>query len=219
MRKRPTSRYLGLSVLVLATLALAHQLIYVVAHGAGDGYREAMSAAGHDGYWASFALAVGVVSCVLLAVAITQLRRLARLAHAASVGTLTVRDESPRALLKIVAPLWARVAVWTTIAFLIQENVEVATVGHAMPGLGAITGEHGLAIPIIAGVALVVALVRGLVRWRRDVLLARLRGARRPRAAVGIVLRPVFETRPVTGIDGARRNGVRAPPPRVPLLA
>ncbi len=213
------SRYLGLSVLVLATLALAHQLIYVVAHGAGDSYRQAMTAAGHDTYWSSFVLAVGIVSGVLLAVAFTQLRRLTMLARAASVGSLTVRDESPRALLRIVTPLWARVTVVTTIAFLIQENVEVATVGHAMPGLGAIAGEHALAVPFIASVALVVAFVRGLVRWRRDILLARLRSARRPRASADIVLRPVVEAIAPTGIDGARRNGVRAPPLGAPLLA
>ena len=213
------NRYLGLSVLVLATLALAHQLIYVVAHGAGDGYRQAMTAAGHDSYWSSFVLAVGVVSGLLLAVAIAQLRRLASLARAASVGGLTVRDESLRALLRVVAPLWARVTVLTTIAFLIQENVEVATVGHAMPGLGAVGGEHDLAVPIIAGVAMVVAFVRGLVRWRRDILLARLRSARRPRASARVVLRPVAQGITPTGIDGARRNGVRAPPLRGPRLA
>ena len=213
------SRYLGLAVLVLATLAVAHQLIYLVAHGAGDGYRQAMTAAGHDSYWSSFILAVGAVSTVLLAVAITQLRRLARQAAAASVGVVTVRDQSPRALARIVGPLWARVTLLTSIAFVVQENLEVATVGHAMPGLGAIVGEHDLALPIIAGVALVVAFVRGLVRWRRDVLLARLRAARRPRQRSGAVLRPAVGTLPATGIDGARRNGVRAPPRGVPLPA
>ena len=191
----------------------------MAAHGAGDGYRLAMTAAGHDGYWSSFVLGVGAVSGVLLAVAAAQLRRLRTLARAARVSGLTVRDESPRALLRIVGPLWARVTVLTTIAFLVQENVEVATVGHAMPGLGAIAGEHGLALPIIAGVALLVALVRGLVRWRRDILLARLRSARRGRATTELILRPVIETLAATGIDGARRNGVRAPPIGDPLPA
>ena len=213
------SRHLGLSVLVLATLALAHQLIYMAAHGAGDDYRQAMTAAGHDGYWSSFVLAVGAVSGVLVAVAAIQLRRLRTLARAASVSGFTVRDESSRALLRIVGPLWARLTILTTTAFLIQENVEVATVGHAMPGLGAIVGEHDLALPIIAGVALVVAFVRGLVRWRRDILLARLRSARRDRPSAESFFRPVVEALPATGIDGARRNGVRAPPMGSPLLA
>ena len=179
----------------------------------------AMTAAGHDSYWTSFVLAVGAVSGVLLAVAITQLRRLRTLARASRVSGLTVRDESPRALLRIVGPLWARVTFLTTVAFLVQENVEVATVGHAMPGLGAIAGEHDLALPMIAGVALVVAFVRGLVRWRRDILLARLRSARRDRPSAESFLRPVVEALPPTGIDGARRNGVRAPPIGGPLLA
>lgn len=206
-------------MLVLATLALAHQLIYVVAHGAGEGYRLAMTAAGHDSYWIGFVLAVGTVSGVLLAVVATQLRRLRTLARAASVSVLTVRDESSRALLRIVGPLWGRLTFLTTVAFLIQENVEVVTVGHAMPGLGAIAGEHDLALPMIAGVALVVAFVRGLVRWRRDILLARLRSARRDRPSAESFLRPVVEALPPTGIDGARRNGVRAPPIGGPLLA
>lgn len=205
------SHHLGLSVLVLATLALAHQLIYVVAHGTGDGFREAMTAAGHDGYWSSFLLAVAVVCGALLAVALTQLRRLTTLASAARVGGITVRDQSPGTLVAIVVPLWAKVALLATLAFLAQENVEVATVGRAMPGLGAILGEHDVALPIITGVALLVALVRGLVRWRRDVLIARLLVAR-PRTTVRIALRPAITALVGPGIDGARRNGVRAPP-------
>ena len=205
-----------LAVLVLASLAVAHELIYLGAHGSGDAYRVAMTEAGHDGYWSNFVLAVGVVSAVLLAVGLAQLRRLARLAAASGAGTLRVRDETVGALARLVLPIWARVATLTTIVFLLQENIETASVGHPMPGLYALAGQHDMALPLIVAVSFVVALTRALVRWRRDVLLSRLRRAGSPRPKTQQLVRPV-ESVLVQSADGIRRNGVRAPPARSAL--
>lgn len=199
------------AVLVLASLAVAHELIYLGAHGPGDAYRVAMTEAGHDGYWSNFVTAVGVVSAVVLAVGLAQLRRLTRLAAASGAGTLRVRDESIAHLARLVLPLWARVATLTTIVFLLQENVETASVGYPMPGLYALAGQHDIALPLIVGASLVVALTRALVRWRRDVLLARLRRASSPRPRGQLLARPV-ESVLVPTAEGIRRNGVRAPP-------
>jgi hypothetical protein len=202
---------LVLAVLVLASLAVSHELIYLGAHGSSDAYRVAMTEAGHDGYWSNFVLAVGVVSAALLAVGLTQLRRLARLAASSGAGTLRVRDESIGHLARLVILIWARVATLTTIVFLLLENIETASVGHPMPGLYALAGQHDMALPLIVAVSFIVALTRALVRWRRDVLLARLRRAASPRPKARLVARPV-ETVLVQSTDGIRRNGVRAPP-------
>jgi hypothetical protein len=111
----------------------------------------------------------------------------------------------------LVLPLWSRVAALTTIAFLLQENIETASVGHPMPGLYALAGQHDMALPLIVAVSLVVALTRALVRWRRDVLLARLSRVAPPHPTVQPPARPV-ESVLVHSADGIRRNGVRAPP-------
>lgn len=200
-----------LVVLVLASLAVAHELIYLGAHGADTAYQVAMTEAGHDGYWSSFVIVVGAVSAVLLAVALAQIRRLARLAAATEAGALRVRDGTVGHLASAVVPTWARVASLTTVVFLCQENLERASVGDLAPGLYALAGPYEMALPLIVAVSFVVALTRGLVRWRRDLLLARLMstrplrpGTQRPALPVASVL--------IRSADGIRRNGVRAPP-------
>lgn len=200
-----------LAILVLASLAVAHELIYVGAHGTGDAYRVAMTEAGHDGYWSNFIIAVGVVTAILLAVGLAQLRRLARLAAASGAGTLRVRDHSVGHLARLVLPLWAQVATLTTIVFLLQENIETASVGQPMPGLYALAGQHDLALLMIGAVSFVVALTKALVHWRRDVLLARLHRAPPPRSRARLH-RPPVEAVFVESADGIGRNGVRAPP-------
>lgn len=208
------SRFLDrlvLAVLVLATLAVAHELIYLGAHGSGPAYRVAMTEAGHDGYWSNFVIAVGVVSAILVAVALAQLRRLARLAAGSGEGTYRVRDDGVGHLARLIVPIWGRVATLTTLVFLLQENIETASVGHPMPGLHVLAGQHDMALPLIVAVSFVVAVTRALVRWRRDVLLARLHRAASPRPRTQRDLHPV-ESVFVKSADGIRRNGVRAPP-------
>lgn len=199
-----------LVVLVLASLAVAHELIYLGAHGSGEAYRVAMTEAGHDGYWSNFIIAVGVVSALLLGVGLAQLRRLARLSAESGAGEVRVRDQSLGHLARLVVPTWGRVAVLTTVVFLVQENVETAIIGHPLPGLYALAGQHGMALPLIVAVSFIVALTRALVRWRRDVLLARLRRAAPPRPSARRV-RPAASLL-IHSADGVRRNGVRAPP-------
>ncbi len=50
------------AILMLAALFVAHDAIYLARLGAGDGYARAMSAQGHDAYWAAvlFVLSAGV---------------------------------------------------------------------------------------------------------------------------------------------------------------
>ena len=200
-----------LAVLVLASLAVAHELIYLGAYGTGDAYQLAMTETGHDGYWSNFIIAVGVASAVLLALGLTRLRRLTRLAARSGTGALPVHDDGVGHLARSMVPIWARVATLTTLAFLLQENIETASAGHPMPGLYVLAGEHDTALPLIVAVSFIVALARALVRWRRDVLLARLHGAATPRRKSQLLARPTVALL-VRSADGIRRNGVRAPP-------
>ena len=71
-----------LGALSLAALALSHELIYLIAHGAGEGYATAMREGGHDRYWTSFLLIVTLVTSGLSVVGVAQVRRLRRLAAA-----------------------------------------------------------------------------------------------------------------------------------------
>lgn len=209
-----------MAVLVLATLAISHELIYLIAHGPGDGYRTAMTDGGHDAYWMDFVLVVSLTCGSLLAVASVQLRRLSRQAAAIASG----RDRShPHdgglgSLLRLTVPLWGRVALLSTLAFLAQENIETASVGQAMPGLGVIAGQQAVALPLFVLVSFGVALVRALVRWRRDVLLARTRGQASARRPSRPVLRPA-EVLLRSATDGIRCNCVRGPPFAKPSIA
>lgn len=203
-----------LGSLVLAALALSHHLIYLVAHGDGGGYARAMTEAGHDRYWSAFLVGVVGAALALGAVAARELRRLARQAEATRTGALAVRDGSVASFARLLLPLAARLTVLTLLAFLVQENVETASVGNAMPGLGVVWGDHAIAVPMIAAVSFLIAAVAALVRWRRDILLARLRAVRlsfgRP-----LCVRPALREAPVTSAPRGDRNGVRAPPASV----
>ncbi|MDA8202259.1 MAG: hypothetical protein M0Z49_05805 [Chloroflexi bacterium] len=199
--------------LVLAALALGHELIYLLAHGFGEGYARAMQESGHDRYWTSFVLIVLVVTGCLGVVAAAQWRRLRRLAADVQAGTVRLQGGGLDRFLELLGPLWLRVSAGTIAAYLIQENIETASIGAPLPGLGVLGGEHMIALPVLFAVSLAVAAVGALVGWRREVLLARIRAAARRRfRAVVAVLRPALAVdRPASRREG-RRNGVRAPP-------
>lgn len=212
----PRSRLPSLAVLgslALASLALSHELIYLIAHGFGEGYAAAMREGGHDRYWTSFLLIVAVVTSALVAVGVAQIRRLRRLTMAMRARVVHVRDVGLSRFFELLGPLWLRLSVVVSSAYVLQENIETATTGASWPGLGVLGGEHAIALPVLILVSLLVAAVGALVGWRREVIVARLRAAararRRPAASV---LRPALANDRPTGIREGRRNGVRAPP-------
>jgi hypothetical protein len=211
----PRSRLPSLAVLgalALAALALGHELIYLIAHGAGEGYAAAMREGGHDRYWTSFLLIVVVVTSALVAVGVAQIRRLRRLAAAMRAKSVRGRDVGPSRFFGLLGPLWLRLSVAVVVAYLLQENIETATTGASVPGLGVLGGEHAIALPVLLAVSLLVAAVGALVGWRREVILARLLAAARARLrAAAVSRRGLTNNRPLTVTEG-RRNGVRAPP-------
>lgn len=202
-----------LLALALASLALGHELVYLIAHGVGDGYAAAMREGGHDRYWPSFLLVVALVTSALVAVTVIQVRRLRQLAAAIRSRSVRIRDAGGARFFRLLGPLWLRLSVVVVATYLVQENIETVSTGVPLPGLGALAGEHAIALPVLLMVSLLVAAIGALVGWRREVILARLRAAARGllRAAAA-VLRPALANDRPTGITGGRRNGVRAPP-------
>jgi hypothetical protein len=196
--------------LVLATLVVGHHLIYLIAHTAEHDHIRATSAAGHDPYWAIFLVAVVGAAIGIIALAVHELRRLARVAASTPSGAL-VRDADVGHLVGAWLPLFAKLGVATTLVFLAQENLELVSVGAGFPGIGVLTGDHGVAIPVILVVAAVISLAGALVGWRRDFLLARIRRASPPRPAATPVWF-VADVHPLVSADDGGSNGTRAPP-------
>jgi hypothetical protein len=203
-------RSVGLvAALTLAAVAVSHHLVYLLAHGAGAGYAGAMTQRGHDAYWTEFLVVVGGA---VLVTSIAAARQLVRLRRQATGSGPSTADPGVRHLAIGFLRLLVTITLLASTAFLVQENLELLAAGHAMPGLGAVTGDHAIALPVIGFVAAVIALVRALVEWRRDVLLARLRRPGRVRREIRIARRPLTHGLALRShLDGSR-NGKRAPP-------
>lgn len=213
------SRFAVLGSLALASLLAGHELIYLASHGAGAGYETAMRERGHDRYWTSFVLVVLAVSICLVSVATSQFVRLRRLAGHRRSGHIEVENSGIGQYARLLLSLWMRVALLTTFGYLLQENLEALPMSGSMAGVGVVTGEHALAVPILIAVSLVAAAVGALVGWRRSILLARIRQrvVEHRRGPIA-VRRPLAAVRPRPRSEG-RRNGVRAPPAPLAHLA
>jgi hypothetical protein len=204
-------RWLEFVAMAAVALVTAHNLVFVLAYGAASG--EALARSGHGDPWTDAVLVVLGAGAGLLATALWRLRQLGL-----HVGALARAVPEPEAAVtgfgRGLAGLWARLTIVTALLFLVQENAEHLQAGEALPGLGVLgSSEYPNALLVIAGVALVVALVGTLIRWRRAILIARFAAARRPR------LRPASRARPACA-DPDRQPGtilgralaVRAPP-------
>jgi hypothetical protein len=202
--------------LASATLVLSHEVVYLVAYGPGDGYKAAMQVGGHDDYWLPYLLAVTFVVAMLGALAARELILLGRLAARADVSAvLGIEAEAPPFRVA-VGSLWLRLAVAAGTAFVLQENLEVAIAGLEPSGLAVLGSHHGLALPVLLGTSLVVALVGALLRWRRAVLLSRIRAAGRRTPARPSIDRPITTHHRAPRSGATCGNGVRGPPRRLP---
>jgi len=210
-----TGRLVAAFGAVLGSLVLAHSIVFLVRYGSAFG--EALAHNGHDVAWS-----IAVWSSIVFGTALGlggafQLWRLGRASHPtssiASVGAADVGGLNPRTFAR--SWLWTagRLAGAVGILLTIQENFERASAGMTVPGIGLLVSEeYPWALPIVIAVGLVAGLVVSLFRWRRDVLLARIRAARLAQARSGSALRPRQVTlRPVASILG-RARGLRAPP-------
>ncbi len=173
-------RIVRLLVLLPISVLIGHDAIFGIQYGFGDGFRQAMSLGGHDGYW--MALSVVIVTLALAVLARESLRGLRLWLRTRTLRTRSVERGRPTWLPE-VRRIWPALLALTSVAFAIQENLEHLAMGQPAPGIGVLFGaEHAAAIPILAAITLLVAAVGSLVRWRVAILEFRVAtAAHRPR--------------------------------------
>ncbi len=191
------------------SLLVAHDAIFLVQAGPGEDLAATLRTAGH-GYWALASLALAVTAIVAATWTWLRIRRLQR--RARTLGAAAAATH-PR-LVRRVGVAWLRLAAVVSIGFLVQENVEhVIAHGHA-PGFGALIGpEYPLAIPVIAVISAIAAIVAALVGSRREALVVAIEAALRqmPRAPRD-TMRPPARLPAGIGSVLAVQGAGRAPP-------
>ena len=202
------------AVLQLAALVLAHELIFLARYGSR--YGEALVHSGHGEAWSAAALTSMLLAAGLVGLGLARLHRLGVLARGIDAGLQSRRGDLPRrALLWTLLRVVPRVAAVQLVVLSVQENIEHAAIGQAMPGPAILfSPEYAGGAWIALVVALLTSLLAALFAWRRDVLLARLRAARAelPRGNASAPSRPgVLVRQPVESVLG-RRSALRAPP-------
>ncbi len=207
-----------LAVLVLFSLLVAHDGIYLAQFGWGSGFQQAMSEGGSHAYWlpTSIAIALAGVATFLATLAV-----LVRLQQSAS-RLVQGHAEGPGYASELVRT-WKRLYPLVTLLYGVQENVEhLASHGH-LAGLDPLFGPGSdLALPVLAFTTFVLAAIGALLRWRISVLEGRMARARRavfPRieahaqpAGWRMVAAIVAHGRILV-----RRDAGRAPPPFLPV--
>jgi hypothetical protein len=169
-------RVLGFLAMTLVALVVAHNLVFLLAYGAG--YDEALAHSGHVGAWGTAVAVVLAAAVGLLGLGSWRIYRLGVVARNVAAAQGGLRP-GVLGFVRRLAGLWVRLAVATTLLFVIQENLEHQHVGEGLPGfavLGSADYPNGALVTSV--IALAVAFVVTLFRWRRDVLIARIGAAR-----------------------------------------
>lgn len=198
-------------VTALASLVLAHNLIFIAGYGSRFG--AVMARTGHDHGWTVAAITSICLAASLLAVAVRQLTHLRRAARGSGAVRLA-GEPGLRAFAGLWLGWWIALTVATALLFVLQENMELARVGDTLPGLGILTSSaYPNATAIIVAVALGISFVAALLGWSSSVLTARIEAVRWvPRAGSTPALRmPEPIDRRQGSILGRRLAG-RAPP-------
>ena len=169
--------------LSLITLVLAHQLVYLATYGARAGVELART--GHDVQWSLTVASVALLTNGMAALAVRELVRLSRQACSAAGVAVDPRTSGARHLARDMFVLWIPTFVAAAALFVLVENAERLAAGLPAPGLAVLSAStFSDPLLIFEFVSGVVALVAALYRWRRDVLVARIRAVTRrwPRA-------------------------------------
>lgn len=200
----------------LVVFALAHNLTFLVTYG--DTSAQALARTGHGSGWAATVALVAILALALGSAAAVRLAQLARLARDVDAGEVDVEGSGIGHLGRHLIRAWLQILGVALVLFVVAENLEHSVVGLPPPGLAVLdSGEYHLGLVVFAGAALVAALVDALYRWRRDVLVARIEGARlrwvRAHATSARPAMPWVDPRH-DAIAGYRIAG-RAPPPFV----
>jgi hypothetical protein len=163
------------AALALVVFALAHNLTFLLTFG--EGSDAALARTGHGAQWTATVVLVVVLALALVAAGALRLAQLSRLAGAVD------RAESPsagtRTKLRLIGRAWLQILVGALALFVAAENLEHVAAGLVAPGLSVLgSGDYHDTLAVFAGVAFAAALVEGLYRWRREVLIARIVSAR-----------------------------------------
>ena len=202
----------GFVGMALVALVLTHDLAFLAAYGAA--YDQALARTGHGEDWTVAVVCVVVLAGGLVLIAGWRIARL--LIELRSLGgTGSVRRLERADLVGWLGGTWLGLAVAVGAAYVVQENLERASIGEPLPGLG-VLGSSGSpsVLPILATVTLLVAVVGVLLRWRIESLAARVAAARgirwaRPRSVRRRSLPPAHR---LAGSIHGRRSAGRAPP-------
>ena len=168
---------LRFGLLALAALVLAHDIVYLQAHGAEAGH--ALEALGHAGHRPALVMAAAGASVALTAWSVARLISLAsrlnrgnRWGRGAAIARRTARTRP--GYVGTCVRLWALLSLVVVPAFFVQENLEHQGTTGIFPGIGVFTGAHAGALPTLLAVILVVAAIGSLVRWQIARLTQRL---------------------------------------------
>jgi hypothetical protein len=156
-------------------LLISHDAVFLAQVGPGHELAHALREAGHE-YWGIASLALAAIGIATLAATLVRLRSLRR--SIATLGADPAARPRPYAARWLVT--WARLLAVVAIGFAIQENIE-HIIGHShAPGLGALIGpEYPLALPVIALITGLAALVAAVLGQTEQALLAVIADAMR----------------------------------------
>jgi hypothetical protein len=201
---------LGMS---FAAFVLAHDLVFLATYGAS--YDAAMQRTGHGPMWAWTVISAVVISVALAALATRRIRALTRATRRLGASPGEMQSRSLIHLSGHVLRLFGPILVIALVLFVIVENAEHLSAGLAAPGLSVLIGspDYASTLPVFLGVALLVASIGALYRWRQEVLSRALGFARwwsRHHRRV-ITAHPVIRDRRPSSHVGQRLAG-RAPP-------
>lgn len=209
LRAGPSTHRLAFWALAAVSLLVSHDAIWLVQLGAGEDLAAALRSGGH-GYWGVASVALGVSGLAGVTAVGRHLWHLRRAANrVASTTALRPRGAS---YLSRVSRAWAWLLVLVLIGFVLQENVEHTLTHGQAPGFGALLGpEHPLAIPVIAAITLIGALLASVVLVIEEALLAIIRGDDQRRRPPRRLLRPEPGLRR-SAMSRPRAHTGRAPP-------
>jgi hypothetical protein len=199
------------AALSLITLVLGHQLVYLATYGAQTSVELART--GHDLQWSVTVASVALLAFALAAFALRELLRLTRQARPAAGLVIDPRISGARHLMRDMFVLWVPTFIVAAALFVLVENTERLVARLPAPGLTVLSAStfHDplLIFELLSGA---VAFVAALWRWRRDILVERIRVlARRWPRPHALFVRPADDA-PIRPSALTLRPPGRAPP-------
>ncbi len=166
-----------LAALVAVAFVLAHDTVFLLTDGGS--FELALARTGHGDQWTGTVIVVATLAVALAAAGAFRLVGLSTLARSLDAGDISVREGRPADLAGHVFRAWLLILPVALLLFVVVENLEHLSVGLPAPGLAVLGSvQYHSVLAVFAAISFLAALVDGLYRWRRDVLVARIEAAR-----------------------------------------